>query len=265
MGDRERRREKRRPPAVGRLLALLFWLAVLGWAGWQLQLRRERGEWPWTLWSSRGLGGVVVLPRSSWGAAAGRETPPRMDRPRRITLHHLGGRAVEELDRVEAGRTIKAIQQDHVGRRGWDDIGYHYVVDRSGRVWEGRPITRVGAHAGSAEANEGNIGVLLLGNFDLQAPAPRQLESARRLLDALRRKHGIARSSVSSHDDVRRGCGLAPTSCPGKGLAEWLERYREGGESSAMLEGPCPVSGAPDPRLVQSLPSKSRGLAEVRS
>jgi N-acetyl-anhydromuramyl-L-alanine amidase AmpD len=143
-------------------------------------------------------------------------------------VHHSGGRAVTAVDRAAAGRAIRAIQDEHIRRRGWNDIGYHYIVDRAGRVWEGRPASQIGAHAGSSEANRGNLGVLLLGNFELQQPAPAQIASAERLLEALRRRHKLPRVEVLSHGDVRRDCGLGPTTCPGKNLVPWVERYRRG-------------------------------------
>jgi N-acetyl-anhydromuramyl-L-alanine amidase AmpD len=149
-----------------------------------------------------------------------------MTAPRRITVHHLGGKAVADFDRPGAARRIKAIQKEHQDRRKWNDIAYHYVVDRGGRIWEGRPLSQLGAHAGSPAANEANIGVLILGNFDVQVPSGSQVSSLDRLVRALCRAKGIPRTSVYGHGEVRRQTGLAQTDCPGKYLRKWVEEFR---------------------------------------
>ena len=50
--------------------------------------------------------------------------------------------------------------------RGWDGIGYHYVICRDGKIEEGRPIEKPGAHAynpGQGPGNGNSIGVCLIG------------------------------------------------------------------------------------------------------
>jgi len=216
-----------RRAGLGVRLARVFWLAalaavaVIGWNRWQ------RGDWPFR--SGSRLDGVSILGRQAWGAGPSNGKAAAMARPSRITIHHMGGNVVEGTDRQISCRSIQAIQKEHVQRRHWDDIGYHYIVDRGGRVWEGRPISQQGAHAGSPDANQGNIGVVLLGNFDLQEPSAPQLDSLERLVDALRRRYGIARGQVLSHQEVRSEGGMGATSCPGKRLAPWLDAYRKGG------------------------------------
>ncbi len=51
-------------------------------------------------------------------------------------------------------------------QKGWQDIGYHYVIRRCGTVEHGRPLTRPGAHVRGH--NRGNIGVCLIGGCDTQ-------------------------------------------------------------------------------------------------
>jgi hypothetical protein len=52
------------------------------------------------------------------------------------------------------------------------DIGYHYIVDRSGAIWQGRRIRYQGAHA-RGSANNGNIGIVLLGISRTSSPRRR--------------------------------------------------------------------------------------------
>lgn len=56
--------------------------------------------------------------------------------------------------------TIKAW---HKGR-GWSDIGYHYVIELDGRVYEGRPIAKQGAHVKGH--NKDSIGICYVGGLD---------------------------------------------------------------------------------------------------
>ncbi len=222
----ERKKRRSRSPGLGWLIARAFWLVVLGGSAWCVYEQWRLGEWPWS--RSGRLKEFVLLSRSEWGAARPETTPTKMGRPSRLTIHHSGGKAMLDEHRDSVERSIKAIQTDHVRRRGWSDIGYHFVVDRSGRIWEGRPITQVGAHAGSQAANVRNVGVLLLGNFDLQTASSAQLTSLERLVESLRARFRIDRAQVFSHREVRGDCGLGPTKCPGKHLEEWLSGYRKG-------------------------------------
>jgi N-acetyl-anhydromuramyl-L-alanine amidase AmpD len=125
------------------------------------------------------------------------------------------------------GRAIKAIQDTHMGSKGWDDIGYHFIVDPAGRVWEGRHLDRIGAHAGSQALNLGNIGVLVLGNFDLQQATPAQLGRLEEMLSRLQVRFGIAAREIYTHNGIRTLEGLGPTACPGRHLSEWLKSRKE--------------------------------------
>lgn len=245
-----RKQRSNRPPAVGSLLARAFWLAVLGGSAWCVYEQRRLGEWPWS--RADRLDGIELLSRSEWGAAKPDTPPARMKPPSRITIHHSGGNAAKDLDREAVERTIRAIQTDHIRKRGWSDIGYHFVIDRSGRIWEGRPVAQIGAHAGSQIANDRNAGVLLLGNFDVQTPAGAQISSLERLLETLRARYKIGRAQVLSHKEVRGDCGLGPTNCPGKYLDTWLESYRKG-----RAQAPTRVGMAEDPRAAP-VASRSR-------
>ncbi len=173
------------------------------------------------------LTALGVLPRKAWGAAPAKSKPPAMGTPKRVTVHHEASGVFEETDREATVRRLRAIQRYHQESKGWGDIAYHFVVDRSGRIWEGRPLSEMGAHAGSQPANEGNIGILVLGNFDLQKPSRAQTESLAKLLEGLERLRGIPRSRMLGHGEIRREFGLGATNCPGRQLQAWLEEFRK--------------------------------------
>jgi flagellar hook assembly protein FlgD len=69
---------------------------------------------------------------------------------------------------------VRGIEVYHVKGNGWNDIGYNFLIDRYGTVYEGRGggMTRnvIGAHA--LGFNAGTVGVSLMGNFDVATPPP---------------------------------------------------------------------------------------------
>ena len=172
------------------------------------------------------LGDLTVLTREAWGASDLQGNTEELGKPTRITIHHFGDRTVEFEDRDHTARLVRGVQRNHQRERGWVDIGYHYIVDRAGRFWEGRPAKLVGAHAGPGTANHGNIGVLVLGNFDHQRLPGAQERALQDFVEELRKIHGVARTEVLGHQQVRALHGLGATDCPGRGLTSWLERYR---------------------------------------
>ena len=65
---------------------------------------------------------------------------------------------------------------------GWNDIGYNFLVDPFGQIFEGRGggMTRnvIGAHAEGF--NTGSVGVAVLGSYGSTAPIKRRAGRARR-------------------------------------------------------------------------------------
>jgi hypothetical protein len=167
--------------------------------------------------------GLTVLKRDAWRAAS-----PRLERLTsvttpysRITIHHSakdsdGGDQLHTTGDV--AEVIKKIQTFHVRERGWGDIGYHFLIDASGNVWQGRALDWQGAHAGGDD-NIGNVGICLLGDFRSSPPNGAALAALERLVEGLCERHHIARSKVFGH------MKFAKTECPGNTLMAWIARY----------------------------------------
>ena len=164
-----------------------------------------------------------VLPRSAWarGTAVG-AIMNRMTTVRHITVHHDGMDPFFATDRASVAAHLELIRQLH-RRRGWGDIGYHFAVDRAGRVWEGRPLMYQGAHV--KDHNPGNIGIVVLGNFEMQAPTRAQLAAVRAQLNALMRIYDVPTGRVHTHQEWAG----AATLCPGGRLQHDLESLRRNG------------------------------------
>jgi hypothetical protein len=157
-------------------------------------------------------------PRSAWaGQTIDTSNIEPMEPAYRITVHHSG----DVADATgETKHQLRLFERAHKGK-GWACIGYHYLIARDGTVYEGRPMTYQGAHATGAN-NVGNIGVCLMGNFDLRPVPAAQKDSLIRVLDRLRREHGIERREVKVHSDYKN------TECPGRFLKGIVRSYSRG-------------------------------------
>ena len=159
--------------------------------------------------------------RSQWAKAGpvGKEINA-MNGISRLTVHHEGWTPVWFTDYASTAKRMEHIRNSHVKGRHWADIGYHYIIDRSGRVWEGRDLRYQGAHV--SKNNEHNVGVMLLGNFEKQRPSDAQLNSLRQTLQSLMHRYQVPVSRVYTHQE------LQPTACPGRHLQPRIASMRSG-------------------------------------
>jgi len=161
---------------------------------------------------------VDVVPRAKWA-----KTVPRPWRLReagtfdRLTIHHTGSLVEPETSEERVASIIEGVLVGH-RNRNYGDIGYHFIVDFAGRAWEGRSLAYEGAH--TAGHNEGNIGVMLLGNFEEQAPGRDQLKAMQSLVTALREQYRVKRHRVYGHRD------LSQSLCPGRQLYDVIVKLK---------------------------------------
>jgi hypothetical protein len=176
-----------------------------------------------------------VVPRSSWGADESivRATPSYAERLQFAVVHHTAGK--NPATPAESAAVVRGIQRYHVLSNGWNDIGYNFLVDGFGQVFEGRGggVDRnvIGAHA--LGFNTGSTGIAVLGNFERDVPTA-ELQSALAQLLAWRldvghvdplalvtavSTSGEARTlrAISGHRDV------GTTACPGASLYPLLD------------------------------------------
>lgn len=166
-------------------------------------------------------GGVVG--RAQWGAAPPRTTELTRHRGAYswITVHHsaLPGGDGSLSQSVEA---VKRIQRDHVTNRGYGDIGYHYLIDPVGRVFEGRSLDWQGAHSGTASSgrnnNPKNVGICLLGDFEDTRPSPAAIATLDRMVAEIRGHYKLPAAAVKPHSYWK------DTLCPGRNMSPWLRK-----------------------------------------
>ena len=176
--------------------------------------------------------GLNVIPRSDWKPANERRQSLTRNSGawNRVTVHHSAELAgvLRRSSKNESSDAIRKIQKYHQDTHGWGDIGYHYLIDPSGRIFEGRSLRWQGAHAG-ANNNPHNIGICLLGNFEREAPSNSAMRSLESLVAQLRARYGISSERVFGHGELKT------TACPGRHLRSWPVAYRARGRSGRAL------------------------------
>src|SRR5207249_8280164 len=113
-------------------------------------------------------------------------SPPQyVDAVRFAVVHHTAG--LNDYTQAEAPAVVRAIELYHVKANGWNDIGYNFLVDRFGTVYEGRyggtDRNVIGAHA--LGFNRGSVGVAVLGTYIDTAPPLGATDALARLLALL--------------------------------------------------------------------------------
>ena len=113
-------------------------------------------------------GAPPIVTRSAWGADESIRVgvPQYAASVRYAVVHHTAG--TNAYTRAQAPAIVRGIELYHVKSNGWNDIGYNFLVDRFGTVYEGRygGVDRnvVGAHA--MGFNTGSVGVAVIGSFE---------------------------------------------------------------------------------------------------
>ncbi|MFN0057832.1 MAG: N-acetylmuramoyl-L-alanine amidase [Planctomycetota bacterium] len=177
--------------------------------------------------SSMPRSGLVFHPRKHWAANRTRSNVTPMGKVDSITIHHTGeSPPPAQSTAAEVKDYLRRIQHHMQQNRQWADIGYHYLIDTRGEVWEGRDVRHQGAHAGSPELNAGNIGVALIGNFNLRRPSSSQLRALDLLVRNLCRQHRVRAKQVLGHGIARRSGGLDGTDCPGRFLEPEIAKLK---------------------------------------
>jgi hypothetical protein len=121
-------------------------------------------------------GSPSIVSRAGWGADEEivRAKPTYAPAVRLLVIHHTAG--TNSYTPAQSAAIVRGIEVYHVKGNGWNDIGYNFLVDRFGTVYEGRGggIDRnvVGAHAEGF--NTGTAGIALIGNFSAATPPKAQ-------------------------------------------------------------------------------------------
>ena len=197
-----------------------------------------------------------IIPRAGWGADESLRFNESGEMIKRLeyypiqmlVVHHT---AMGDDDPDPAG-TVRAIYYYHAVTRGWGDIGYNFLVDAAGNIYEGRYSREyapeairsgddgrgrgvAGAHA--TGANAGSVGIAVLGTFDTRAPTTAARDALVRLMAWASIRYGLNPLGSGTYVNPRNGeSGLTDriaahrdfqaTACPGATLFAALPDIR---------------------------------------
>ncbi|MCL6430659.1 MAG: N-acetylmuramoyl-L-alanine amidase [Anaerolineae bacterium] len=171
-----------------------------------------------------------VISRAAWGANEAYMTwPPEYAKVTHFVIHHTAtSNASADADPYQVVRTIYYY---HAVTLGWGDIGYNFVVDRQGRIYEGRygGDGVIGGHA--RPYNRGTVGIALLGDYGTSTVPPAAALGIEKLLHWKCAYHGVnplgsswiydrTLPNIMGHRDCNQ------TTCPGDRLYALLPTLR---------------------------------------
>ncbi|MBK9013257.1 MAG: N-acetylmuramoyl-L-alanine amidase [Saprospiraceae bacterium] len=155
-------------------------------------------------------------------------TPEFVPNPTHVIVHHTAGTNIA----TDWAAVVRSIWDFHVNANGWDDIGYNWLVDPNGVLYEGRGDGKLGAHFCAQNGN--TTGICVMGDFTSIQPQAAALntlaeflawETCDESIDALGTSFhsgsGLTLMNISGHRD---GCN---TSCPGDMFYPLLPSVRQ--------------------------------------
>lgn len=195
---------------------------------------------------SYAYGPLQIVSRTEWGCPDGQSMrgTPSYTTVTHAIVHHTAG----SNDVADWRNEVLNIWRYHVNTNGWDDVGYNFLIDPNGVIYEGRAGGDgvLGAHFSCRNTN--TVGVALLGTFSTVSPAPAAVRSLTELLRELTRRFGLDPAAITLHApsgltmpaiSAHRDGNVSPvtctrTECPGDVLYAMLPAIR------AELSGTVP-------------------------
>jgi hypothetical protein len=176
-----------------------------------------------------------IFSRAQWGADESIRDAPSLHyyEVHAGFVHHTVN--ANDYTRDQVPSIIRGIYAYHVRSRGWSDIGYNFLVDRFGRIWEGRyggvdrPV--VGAH--TLGYNDDAFAASAIGNYETARPSRAVLRAYGALFAWKLSLHGVKANdnrqyvtsrtfkAINGHRDADS------TACPGINLYNRIPRIRE--------------------------------------
>jgi hypothetical protein len=213
--------------------------------------------------SSRSVSAPRIITRAEWGADESIRTSGRAFAPiRKLVVHHT---ASPNSPSNPAG-VVRDMYRYHVVDRGYADIGYNFVIDHRGNIYEGRwarsyspgelhdgeDENGLGVMAAHAEGvNAGSCGVVLIGDFTSRQPTDAAVNALVQLLAWKASRHQIDPwdsekytglfGQVRTFPNIVGHRSVGFTICPGNGLNGKLDAVRGSVKSLAGSFGPNPI------------------------
>ncbi len=214
----------------------------------------------------------TIYSRAQWGADEGMREKSALHyfEVHAGFVHHTVN--ANDYSRAEVPGIIRSIYAYHTQSRGWSDIGYNFLVDRFGRIWEGRyggidrPV--VGAH--TLNYNEYSFAMSAIGNYDIKQPSQAMVQAYGALFAWKLSLHGVDASSTKQwvgskyFEAINGHRDAAATACPGRYLYAKLPEIRrlaaEAQRGWAGRELESNLASTPHPDLIVRRASDGQGF-----
>uniref|UniRef100_A0A3P8RSE7 Peptidoglycan recognition protein 2 n=1 Tax=Amphiprion percula TaxID=161767 RepID=A0A3P8RSE7_AMPPE len=162
-----------------------------------------------------------IIPRCQWGAKPPQDTPIPLSLPLKfLYIHHTYEPSSPCLSFTNCSRNMRSIQRFHQEDRGWNDIGYSFVVGSDGYIYEGRGWNLLGKH--TRGHNSIGYGVSVVGNYTSTLPSRHAMNLLRhRLVRCAVDGGGLAANfTIHGHRQV-----VNYTTCPGDALFSEIRNW----------------------------------------
>lgn len=219
----------------------------------------------------------AVVSRGGWGADPALMTwSPQFYATKKLIVHHTDT-SNDYVDQAGAEAQVRSIYYYHSVTQGWGDIGYNFLIDKFGTIYEGRysrdyagtsptgddasGLGVTGAHTGGW--NSGTVGVALLGTLTSSDATPAARDALERLLAWEASRNGIDPQGSGTFVNPVSGATIttpniaghrdyAATACPGDAFYPTLPALR-----TAVATR---ISGTPPPAPDTQAPTAPTGL-----
>jgi uncharacterized protein with LGFP repeats len=224
-----------------------------------------------------------VISRAGWGADESLRTwAPEFYPVQKLIVHHTATRN----DDPDPAATVRSIYYYHAVTQGWGDIGYNFLIDEDGRIYEGRysrpyaagesptgeDVSGKGVTAAHVQGyNSGTVGVALLGTLTSTDATPAARDALERLLAWKADRHGIDPHGAALYTNPVNGTqrtfanisghrDLAATACPGDRFYPTLPSIRDA-VAQRIGGGTPPTTTVPGAPTLSALAGKGKGVA----
>lgn len=174
-----------------------------------------------------------IVGRAAWGAAPANTSLMRRQTPRAIIIHHSDTAQSRKRTLETKLKNLQSFSMNPgtvsgTGRKkpAWGDVPYHYYIDVSGRIGEGRDTGYAG-DTNTGYKTDGFVQIVVEGKFQTEKPDARQLAALDTLVVWLAGTYKVAPKGITGHNDH------APSDCPGRNLKPYLETLRKEVDAAA--------------------------------
>ncbi|XP_055389710.1 peptidoglycan-recognition protein SA-like [Condylostylus longicornis] len=153
-----------------------------------------------------------IKTRKKWGGLPTLSVEYQIIPVKFVIIHHTVTSTCTSYS--QCAEIVQNIQDYHMKKLGWSDIGYNFLIGNDGNIYEGVGWHKIGAH--TYGYNSKSIGIAFIGNFDNALPTTAALDAAKKLLEC-----GVEKGELSRRYKLFGGRQVSSTVSPG------LELYNE--------------------------------------